>query len=1297
MLHCTFFLHPAAYHHNDTYNVTESKREEGRSGMAKLILSLSRDQPNIHVAPVSTDPLNPDFTSFNILDSHTGELLNTFRASSIVEQRKFMAALSGRGPGLFSSEPHSTTGDVDTHSDSSDSANSISSQQLMMRQHVYNSMSRGNQNIAKLLPKSFQDALEKFPSEFYFPNFEVPTPILPGSQLPPYSPSCPPVQRNAPLHHSQVNFRPPHGPPVSYPSIVGYGPEVGLEPGQIAVWDQDNEFYYFLDSNCKTVFAQDPRRRPKPKPSLRKHQLTVQKGQSEPLSLPACDPAIVKAAAQRASTKPHGCVLKARGRNGQNGTDGPSGVNGKAGETGMQGINYESVNGSDGSDGTPGYDGRHAEGGEDGGRGRDVVVELSGNAQELGVSGTCLFAARLGGEECEEVLFVDCSGGDGGKGGRGGEGGKGGRGGDGGKGAMGGDGGHGGDGGEGGRGGSGGSGGNGGSGGSCLIKATDPRLLMLVEANCLPGRAGEAGQGECGGRGGEGGYGGAGGQGTVDVAGSRGGSSAAAVAIHPGIQGKPGMTGANGEYGQPGQPGLSHSAGNMQWVITSADGQVKHSATTRYDAEVLTMEVSSLFSGGVFEPHQQIQVTDIVVLNSGGLPLPAGAKLSIPSTSTVQFEPTIYELPQLEPNEMFTVPATFQGRIADEPSPNITGPFTHTCQFSPRIELLGRPFEKSFLEKTLVVEYPLKLLYALAKKDIGQGEVTTLEVGIKNVASVPYGSCSSSGGSVLVQIHLDSSLVPLGLAPSSPSYSATQTKRSCFNTSASEEGDLPYTVNYDPNSSNSLYIHVKDIQPGSILSIPISVQLRKETELHESCLWQAELYLRGKLIEYNFSEIRVAPEYCSQDLQLPLQLADVLLIKTDDLFQEEMAFWQRIFDVLGVTFDYWDANYHKISDDEDASTDTKNQPLPPFQELYRGKLIVFPHCDLAQVPSEDIISHFHDSSHPNGPPDSFESSMLLFLNSSHPECLEEYVQEYRGHKKILRHLCCNEKRVDIPQEDYSGCHLLTPGTVLPPEYTIKRAQKSVMKKQEQASPTQLPVMMGKSNVIRKQGSVMYSYGKLDVRKCPILRSSNFQCVDSAAGRTVNMGMDDPFLSFTSQEAPLASNFGQVFLATLAGLPLRYKLAMLRQLPDRASLLFMEFHLPNGITLTKHELAAICLAKEIADEVLAGSAVFTRMNALLNDIRQQCSATIPGRVQLLLSQLLNLIKREINDLRLVFSGSSQVSQLAKELLALCSSATKLFPCVTSDLVPLPQLKQLQSEVSVLRPHQLTSEVLYDISN
>ena len=1259
--------------------------------MAKLILSISKAQPDIHVAPVSTDPLSTDYTAFNVYHTPSGELLNTFRAGDIVEQRRFMAALMGRGPGLFS-QAHSGS-----EAEESLEANAISigsaeraspsCQLLTHRQSVYNSMSlKANQNILKFLPNSFQEAIGNFPSEFYFPNLEVPVPSMPGDRLPVYSPS----NTAAPSQSlpQQVTFRPPHGLPVNYPSIVGHGQEVGLEQGQMAVWDQENEFYYFIDFNNKTVFVQDPRAKPQHKPRTRKLQLSVQKGEGD-LDLPPCEHAIVQAAAERASRRPHGCVLKAVGRKGLDGRNGPSGAHGKNGEDGEQGVGG-AVNGRNGSDGMMGRDGRNGEGGDDGARGKNVIVELSGNASELSVGGTCLTVARLGREECEEVLLVDCRGGNGGDGGRGGEGGKGGHGGDGGQGAMGCNGGHGGDGGEGGRGANGGSGGNGGTGGSCLIQTADPRLLILVEANCLSGRAGRAGPGSTGGRGGSGGFGGEGGQGTVDT--MRSNSETSPGQIYPGVQGKPGMTGANGESGLPGQPGLSHNSGRIQWAVTSPDGQVKHSSTMRYEAEVVSMEVSSSFSTGVIEPYQRVQVTNVAVQNSGGLPLPTGAQLSFPSTSTIQFEHTLYELPELQPGEVFRVPAVFCGRIMDEPSPNAPGPFSRSCKFSSQIKLLGRPFEKSFLEKTVTVEYPVKLVYALAKKDISQGEVTTLEVGIENVGSVAFGSSSSSGGSLQVQIHLDPSLVPLGLCPSSPVYSGNP----AFSTTAKmsnegEENPHSYTVNYDHTTSNSLYIHVNNIQPGSHLSIPISVQLRKETELQDTCLWQAELYLRGKLIEYSHSEMRVAPKYSSQTQSV--QVADVLLIKTDSLYQEEMAFWQSIFDLLEVSFDYWDANYHKAGDDE-VSSDTLDQPFPPFQSLYQGKLIIFPHCDLDQVPAEDIIAHFQEDSESSSAPASLESSMLLFLDSTCPDRLMEHVQEKRCHKKVLRHLCCNVKRVAIPQEDYSGCHLLSPGTVLSPEYTIKRAQKYIIKKQEQQSSSQAVVMMGQSNIIRRQGSMMYSYGKLDVRKCPLPRSSNFQCIDSSARQMVNMGLDDPFLTFTSRKVPLASNFGQVLLATLAGLPLHCKLAMLRQPVDRSSPLFAEFHLPNGSVLTKPELAAVCLAKEIIDETLSVSCSFSRLQALLSDIKQHCSTAVPSRA-LLVSQLLDLVRREGTNLRLAYPSSTIVAQQTKELLAICNSAPQLFS-VPSDLLPLPCLSQLQSQVSILRPQQLTSDELYDIT-
>ena len=794
---------------------------------------------------------------------------------------------------------------------------------------------------------------------------------------------------------------------------------------------------------------------------------------------------------------------------------------------------------------------------------------------------------------------------------------------------------------------------------------------MLVEINCDSGRPGEGGRGGSGGKGGKMGYGGAGS--------SEDPSSPDAFS---GLQGKPGMSGGNGEDGIDGEPGFSNEPGSLQWVITSKDGEVEHSSTTRFEAEVLSMQVSSCSEGGVFEPHQHIQVTDVVVVNSGGLPLPAGAKVSIPSTDSIRFEPTTYTLPQLEPTEQFVVPVTFRGQVVDEPSPNAPGPFTRTCQFAPRVDLLGRPFEKSRLEKTFTVQYPIKLAYALTKKNMGQGEVTALEVGIENTSSVPYGACRNSGGSVLVHVLLDSNLCPLGLAPSSNSMSPPDSFRRGGSFAAS----------YDPNHSNSVFILVKHLKPGATLTVPIVVQMEREADLHDTCKWQTEVYLRGKLIEYSAAEVRVAPEYNSGDS--PLRLADILLIKTDKLSDEEMQLWQRIFELLGVTVDYWEPSSGS-SDVQDSDADSSNRLLPPFLQEYNGKLVIFPHCELAKLTTEEIVAHFNNNGHHK----SCDSSMLLILDTPAPANLEEYAQHSQGNKNILRHLCHSEKLVNLAPELYSGCHLVSPGTVLPSDWTLKKAQRSIVKKLQQEVPSQAPVMVGQSGVIRRQG-MTYSYGKLNVKRCPLTRTSNFQCVDGAASQMIQMGADDPHFTLNSTEIPLASHFGQVFLATLAGLPLHLKLNLLRQSVDASSSLFVKFCLPNGATLTKKDLAAVCLANDIADKVMSGSSDLTAMHTLVHHMQDVCSSSSNADTSIF-TRLLDLIKREANQRQSRLG--SQVSRAVKSLLGLCSSAARHLPSSSSSSSPpseasspLPHLSQLQSRLSVLRPHQLTTDELFDLS-
>ena len=1271
-----YFFFLAGFQQQHLYHLTRSNRNK-RTDLEKRILTFPKSNPNIAVESVSSDPLSPNFTAFNVYNSKTNELLGTFRADDIVQQRNFMAALTGKGPGLFTQQK-----DVDALAPKEPmdgSANIDTVTERFQKQQSYDS---GSNRVPTTL-WSYDKVIDQLSKEFYFPEFEVDSLSQLGETLPIYDSSNPPSPSNTSILSSccdtKHTFRPPHGPPVLLPTIVGYGPEVGLKPHQQAVWDPAGKYYFFLDHKQKSTFIEDPRSSPKKQRSILIPQEQLHGGnkQHKVLPLETCvQSRAVNTAAKRAAKKPPGFILKANGGNGNVASDGASGENGACGTPGIQGYQYQSQGGT-GGDGYYGICGKDGGKGAEGESGSDIILDLSGTAAELDISGTCAAVARLGGEDHEEVVFVDCRGGDGGNGGRGGDGGKGGNGGDGGKGASGGDGGHGGDGGMGGDGGEGGIGGNAGSGGNCIIQAVDSRLLMLVEANCLAGAPGKGGSGGQPGEGGRGGFGGEGGQ-LINAP----PMSSDANAITLALQGKPGMTGPCGQWGKPGTDGLPGKDGGILWVVKSTEGEVLHQGGTRYDAEVVSMDISTSTDDGIYKVNERICVSNVTVVNSGGLPLPAGAKLFFPSTETVRFEPTVYTMPELAPQETCQVPTIFHGRIFDEPPPNNPGPFISQAHFAPRIELLGRPFEKSFLEQTLTVQYPVKLAFVLSNQNVGRGEVTTLEIGVENISRLSYGTCSNSGGSVMIQIHVDSSLIPLGVVPATSDAATDETKPL-------------FTVSYDSAHPDSMHVQITKIQPGETLHIPIAIQLDSQADLFESCRWEADLYVKGKLVEYMSSEIHVSPAYALA--QSSSQLGDVLMITSNTISQEEHAFWQRIFDTLGVNVDYWDSSYQKPSEDDEVAT-TTNITLPDIRQLYSRKLILYPHCNLDELPATDIVAHFHDNDNEKVSHEGVNSSMVLFLSNSSDstsEVLEDYFMNYQGDSKLMRHLCLSQPSLELPTGVYSGHHVLPPGTFISPEWFMKRAEKSTVKHFTKDTPSQTVAVMGRKKVLQSTGTFHYSYGSLDVRLCPLFYSCNFQCVDGTEGNiTARMGADDPFVTSTSTDVPLASNFGQVFLATLCGIPLYCKANLLTNNKTNLSSNSLTFHLPNGCCLTVPELAVICTASEVADEVLNCTGSTTRMSSLVEEIQKHQPISSPYKTSTsqenntLILQLVDLVKREVAERRKrIVVNSKNVSQAAREIQNLCIALTELtVHAPHSPVSPLPSLQVLQDNSRVLRTHQ-----------
>ncbi len=1246
---------------------------------------------SIEVETLSRDIKSKDFLGFRIINLNSRQEIVRLRAPNVAVMRQVMVSLACEREGLFCKkvdQPDSSSGFVQEQWN----VNDFSEDELCDRDRIFDSQINNRTEFEVSAPLSYEAAIQKLPINFYFHEVFDFSSQAERSQLEAtislFDPDVPvPIFQRRPWHDT---FKPPRGPPIITPVSIGYGSEVGLPPGMQALWDFITKSYFFLDHINKISFLDDPRSPLEPKPYVQKISIAYGDRKRESnISARACyEDEVIEATSIRALSRPRGVVVQACGVNGKSGgVIGEKGVRGNRGIFGRRGESY-GKNGGVGCTGGTGGRGKIGESGANGTEASDVIVSLSGNANELTVSGTCDLVANLGGVRAEEIVLFNCRGGDGGEGGRGGGGGRGGCGGDGGQGSdgkpgldrrgpgdnggPGGDGGPGGTGGEGGPGGRGGNGGNAGYGGVCVFQSCDPSLFMLLDADCMCGTPGVAGEGGLGGSGGDEGVGGRCGLGGR---GGRGGSytndeghrvkNPNGIRGKNGVKGSHGITGPNGPNGSSGTDGNPAKKGGILWVVNGSDGEILHQSATRYDAEITTFKIASAVDDGIFEPNEKITISDVIVTNSGGLPLPENASLFMPSTPTVKFEPTQYNLPSqnLHPGDIHAVPIQFCGRIFDQPPPNAPGPFVSTAKFCPRTELLGRPFEKSSLSKELIVQYPVKLKYLKCSESLGRGEVSVFEIGVQNVSSMPYGDCPGSGGKVSLRIHFDARLIPVGSAKVGLD-------------------SVPYTVTHDPNTKDSTYIYLKEIPPNQTVSVQIHVQIESHAGLFERCYWQTDLYLRDKLIEYNYDKIRVTPLFRPRD-----PVADILLITSDKITRKQFVFWQKILDVLNLSVDFWDITlYHGLSVDRT----TNRSHSVSWEGQYVGKMILYPHCELDLLLNTDIARHFHGIDYRHNVIKELQSSMLLFLPESltrgrTSECFHD-----RGDGQVLRHLSTTDPTAPLPRTIiYGGKHICQPGTCFSTPKPFQDWEKDYLHKIEEENPRQCPVVLSRVTDIRKIGKFAYHYGSVDMRYLPILRSSKFIVADGSSGNFADMTSDDVNLVSTSTEIPLGSKYGQVFLLTLYCIPLERKVDLLKsehqQNPSR-SLIQMTFSLPNGVSLSLAELAMITMADEVADEIYTCTGSSERLQVLASSIEQDCNAFVGNGLTILRG--LKLIQDTIKGRKIRLKHSS-VSPFVLNVKRLCNYIQRQLQEVgmtRNHLEPLIPFQLLVNSDHIHRSHQ-----------
>ena len=327
--------------------------------------------------------------------------------------RRFMASFGKSGKGLFSPRTNTpfptetTLGLWDViHSSQTD---------LVQPQQIYESMTRKTQggkgdstNPNTRLP-SYADAVQQLPFRFYFPEDGTTTSKFPGAPLPLYDSSVNfPASYRRPFYDT---FRPPYGPPVFLPISIGYGAEVGLEPGVQALWDPTALTYFFLDHKKMITFYDDPRPPAKPQVVVKKMEhLYGDRHHEQKLPNVCRDLNVIRETANRARSKPVGFVLNASGVNGSHGPSGYKGRDGAGGRPGLSATGRKGAHGQHGKDGLQGDAGTNGVSGMHGTPASDVLVSISGGADALQVSGRFKFVAKLGGTGCKQVLLIDCKG-----------------------------------------------------------------------------------------------------------------------------------------------------------------------------------------------------------------------------------------------------------------------------------------------------------------------------------------------------------------------------------------------------------------------------------------------------------------------------------------------------------------------------------------------------------------------------------------------------------------------------------------------------------------------------------------------------------------------------------------------------------------------------------------------------------------------------------------------------------------------------------------------------------------------
>ena len=316
----------------------------------------------------------------------------------------------------------------------------------------------------------------------------------------------------------------------------------------------------------------------------------------------------------------------------------------------------------------------------------------------------------------------------------------------------------------------------------------------------------------------------------------------------------------------------------------------------------------------------------------------------------------------------------------------------------------------------------------------------------------------------------------------------------------------------------------------------------------------------------------------------------------------------------------------------------------------------------------DIAQHFHGESFCEKPLKELDSSLIVFMPRGE-----------RNEIAMLKHLAVVNSNVEVPENTYCGKHFSKPDPhKSPPPYT--NCEKRFFKKLEEKNLSQAPLLLGRQIDITSIGFLRYSYGSMDVRQVPVLKSSKFLQIDGKGG------FDDDDISPFFTDIYLAKEHGQAILALLYSLSIPAKLKLMKtQHADNSTRPRNDivFYHHDGI-LGMEELVMITLAWEVADELFTCSGEAHRMKQIHDDIEINVDSYLMiGRIVL---RGLKLISKEFNKRRSAGLKHFKVMQAYRKITEMSESIQKLFSNAGIDNSKLEDMFSLDSLLDNNRVHR-----------